>query len=169
MGQTNCTLANQYSTLPICCAGGSGIFIGANNLFPGYSESSSVLMSIVYLILLLWLFMGVAMAADVFMAAIETITSTVSIVKNTMPGNFRLPASAAGHARIARCAPTNEAAYAQGSPPSRPCLAPSHVPIVGGSVSPDCVICNRVCVLPLRQTAPFAASVRARGTPPWPT
>jgi hypothetical protein len=170
MGATNCTLANQYATMPICCAGGSGIFVGANNVFPGYYESSSVVMSIVYLLLLLWLFMGVAMAADVFMAAIETITSTVSIVKNTMPGNCCRPSSfcqptyvpvaASARGRAARIATTRvPTRRMRWLPPRAATPAPSHVG--------DCV-----CVLRARvvaQTARFAASVRARGTPPWPT
>ena len=89
MGNTNCTLASEYDSLPICCAGGSGTFISSSNIFPGYEQSSPAATSILYLALLLWLFMGVAMAADVFMAAIETITSTVTLVKNKMPGNVQ--------------------------------------------------------------------------------
>ena len=88
MGNTNCSPAGQYDPMPICCAGGSGIFLaGGGSPFWDYSNSSSVATSVFYLFLLLWLFIGVALAADVFMAAIETITSTLTVVKNIMPGN----------------------------------------------------------------------------------
>ena len=70
---TNCSAAE----LPICCAGGSGTFLSP---FVGYDDSSPFLMSVIYLFLLLWLFLGVALAADVFMSAIEQITSTLKYV-----------------------------------------------------------------------------------------
>ena len=88
MGNTNCSPAGQYDTMPICCDGGTGIFLaGGGAPFWGYDDSSNVATSIFYLFLLFWLFIGVALAADVFMAAIETITSTLTVVKNIMPGS----------------------------------------------------------------------------------
>ena len=85
--------------MPICCNGGEGVFLGAGPdgsrpIFPNYMESSPVGMAVVYLILLLWFFIGVALAADVFMAAIETITSTMSVVKPVSYTHLTLPTKA---------------------------------------------------------------------------
>jgi solute carrier family 8 (sodium/calcium exchanger) len=57
-------------------------------LLPIFNESewSSVVRGILYFVALIWSFTGVAIIADVFMCAIETITSKVKIVKVAKPG-----------------------------------------------------------------------------------
>jgi len=68
-------------------AGGGAMFAGGNagNLLPLFGESEQKwdkgLRAFLYLVGLLWSFVGVAIIADVFMAAIETITSTKKRVK----------------------------------------------------------------------------------------
>lgn len=47
---------------------------------PGTSLMSAELMGVAYFIFLSWLFMGIAISADIFMEAIEVITSKTSIV-----------------------------------------------------------------------------------------
>jgi solute carrier family 8 (sodium/calcium exchanger) len=60
----------EVGDIPICKKGGSGTFLGAP------PESMSIhLARVLYLFFLLWCFVGVAIVADTFMAAIETITS----------------------------------------------------------------------------------------------
>ena len=51
-------------------------------LFEAMRETSTSVRIPVYLVLLLWMFMGVGMIADVFMMAIEVITSTEKTVKD---------------------------------------------------------------------------------------
>ena len=48
---------------------------------PGVSLLPNGLMGAVYLIFLGYLFLGVAISADIFMEAIDVITSKVSVVK----------------------------------------------------------------------------------------
>ena len=57
-------------------------------LLPIVNESdwSKAVRIILYLVALVWSFTGVAIVADVFMCAIETITSKVKIVKVAKPG-----------------------------------------------------------------------------------
>jgi solute carrier family 8 (sodium/calcium exchanger) len=63
----------------ICEPGGSGIFLP---LFPTAElEWPTGLRATLYLVGLLWTFLGVAIVADVFMAAIEVITSREKAVK----------------------------------------------------------------------------------------
>lgn len=89
LGETNCTAESEYLPVGICCAGGSGTILSAGTTvfgwdgpFPAIDEGANEhAMAVVYLILLLWLFLGVALAADVFMAAIEQITSQTSTIK----------------------------------------------------------------------------------------
>lgn len=58
----------------ICEKGGSGIFFPQED---GYNKLNDepVVATIVYLLLLFWCFLGVAIVADIFMSAIEAITS----------------------------------------------------------------------------------------------
>ena len=78
----NCTPPKASDPIPICCDGStSGTFLGG--VFPSITDASPAGLSILYLILLLWFFLGVALAADVFMSAIEQITSTLKYVKHT--------------------------------------------------------------------------------------
>lgn len=59
----------------ICKKGGSGLFLpigGANNK---EYENPKALMIIAYFVGLIWTFMGVGIIADIFMSAIEVITS----------------------------------------------------------------------------------------------
>lgn len=51
------------------------------------SEWSKAVRIIFYLLALIWSFTGVAIIADVFMCAIETITSKVKVVKVAKPGS----------------------------------------------------------------------------------
>ena len=51
------------------------------------SEWSKAVRIIFYFVALIWSFTGVAIIADVFMCAIETITSKVKIVKVAKPGS----------------------------------------------------------------------------------
>ena len=50
-------------------------------LFPGLSLLPDAALGICYLLFLFWLFMGIAILADLFMEAIETITSKSEIVQ----------------------------------------------------------------------------------------
>lgn len=50
------------------------------------SEWSTAVRTILYFVALIWSFTGVAIIADVFMCAIETITSKVKLVKVAKPG-----------------------------------------------------------------------------------
>ena len=61
--------------------GGGGSVINLIS-FPAYETSSPFALSLLYLLLLFYMFLGVAMAADVFMAAIEQITSSLKYVKH---------------------------------------------------------------------------------------
>ena len=71
----------------ICCPGGSGVFIfGARALGQGGPPG---LNAVVYLVCLLWTFQGVAMAADIFMGAIEAVTSVKRTVKRKVDGKVR--------------------------------------------------------------------------------
>ena len=72
--------SDPFASTPICCAGGRGTFLGGGLPFPGIDEFSRGGLVVIYLVLLLWTFMGVALAADVFMSAIEEITSQESTV-----------------------------------------------------------------------------------------
>ncbi|OAF66404.1 hypothetical protein A3Q56_05834 [Intoshia linei] len=56
----------------------SGVFIPAMYI---YSMTTRILLSILYGLLLLWCFLGVAIVADMFMCAIERITSKTKSVK----------------------------------------------------------------------------------------
>jgi hypothetical protein len=71
----SCNVTSSYEGLPICCAGGKGTLLGGGSPFPGVDEAPVPLLAVIYLVLLLWCFSGVGMAADAFMTAIETITS----------------------------------------------------------------------------------------------
>ena len=75
-----CNVTEPFASLPICCAGGKGTVLGGSRPFPGIDEFSRGGLAILYLVFLLWTFVGVALAADVFMSAIEEITSQESTV-----------------------------------------------------------------------------------------
>ena len=75
-----CNVTEPFASLPICCAGGKGTVLGGGRPFPGIDEFSRGGLAILYLVFLLWTFVGVALAADVFMSAIEEITSQESTV-----------------------------------------------------------------------------------------
>ena len=83
-----CAVSSPFLPTPICCKGGKGTLLGAGIPFPGIDEFTSdagrPMVAIAYLVLLLWTFMGVALAADVFMAAIEEVTSmeTTHIIRS---------------------------------------------------------------------------------------
>ena len=82
----NCT-ASASGSLPICCAGGEGTFLGGDLEWPVFFEA------VFYLLVLLWLFAGVGLISDVFMSAIEAITSQTQDVTRTVDGvarTFRL-------------------------------------------------------------------------------
>jgi hypothetical protein len=61
----------------ICQVGGKGLLLP---LFSSEQELSTGVRSVLYLFGLLWCFVGVAIVADTFMAAIETITSQQKVV-----------------------------------------------------------------------------------------
>jgi solute carrier family 8 (sodium/calcium exchanger) len=70
MGTVNCAEKGY----PICCTDGSGaIFPFLTGLVSGDEPGAAA--GIVYVFLLLWSFLGVATVSDVFMSAIEVITS----------------------------------------------------------------------------------------------
>jgi len=82
-----------YEAVPTCCAeengypGGGGLLVFA----PLIHHDETVAGGIIYLFLLLWTFVGVAIVSDAFMAAIETITSKqkTTVVKNFETGTER--------------------------------------------------------------------------------
>ena len=47
---------------------------------PGTSLMSPLIMGPAYLVFMVWLFMGIAISADIFMEAIEVITSQTELV-----------------------------------------------------------------------------------------
>ena len=49
-------------------------------IVPGTSLMNDGLMGVVYCLVLFWFFLGIAIVADIFMGAIEQITSKVDIV-----------------------------------------------------------------------------------------
>lgn len=65
--------------LPIC-KGGSGTILPLFNAY-GEGEWSTPVQIIVYVVALLWMFLGVGIVADVFMEAIEVITSKDKVVQ----------------------------------------------------------------------------------------
>lgn len=67
------TLGPQMATPAICVKGGSGLLLPAFG--DGEQEWPRPMRIVLYLIGLLWCFMGVALIADVFMSAIEKVTS----------------------------------------------------------------------------------------------
>ena len=82
----NCT-ASASGAFPICCAGGEGTFLGGDLGWPVFLEA------VFYLFVLLWLFAGVGLISDIFMSAIESITSQTQDVTRTIDGvarTFRL-------------------------------------------------------------------------------
>ena len=79
----NCTVSGKYDKIPICCEGGRGTLLGGGYPFPGIDRMGNGGLIVIYLLLLLWMFTGVALAADVFMAAIEQITSSHKDVTHT--------------------------------------------------------------------------------------
>ena len=83
----NCTLESEWASPPICCAGGVGTFLGADKPFP--SDWSAGVTGTIYLVLLFWSFVGVAIVSDCFMAAIETITSQTYTMKQQVDGTTR--------------------------------------------------------------------------------
>ena len=62
----------DQNSVDICEKGGKGVFLP---IFESEADMSNALRALLYFFGLLWLFAGVAIVADVFMAAIETITS----------------------------------------------------------------------------------------------
>ena len=66
----------------ICCPGGGGVLMGGDNALP--YNWHPVGPAFIYMFLLLWAFIGVAICADVFMNAIVTITSTEKALKRTI-------------------------------------------------------------------------------------
>jgi solute carrier family 8 (sodium/calcium exchanger) len=50
-------------------------------ILPGTSLLPDIWLGIVYLLVLLYLFLGIAIISDIFMEAIETITSSVAVVE----------------------------------------------------------------------------------------
>ena len=97
-GTAECNVTNPYVSVPICCEGGSGTLLGCGGMnfginFPSVDKVTDNAVAVLYLIILLWLFMGVGKAADCFMCAIEQITSTT---------HNRTQVDANGHARVFR-------------------------------------------------------------------
>ena len=78
----NCTIVPGVKP-NICCAGGSGTLLG------GTMGLGRVPEGIIYLLLLLWTFFGVAIVADIFMTAIEQVTSQTYTVKQIIDGTTR--------------------------------------------------------------------------------
>ena len=85
MVSAHCNVSSPFDSTPICCAGGVGTLLGGGRPFPGYDEASPSALALLYLLLLLWTFMGVALAADTFMAAIEEVTSAQRTIVQTQP------------------------------------------------------------------------------------
>ncbi|KAL1496483.1 hypothetical protein AB1Y20_016437 [Prymnesium parvum] len=83
----NCTLPDEYASPLICCAGGVGTILGADRPFPSHWPAPTT--GAIYLLLLLWSFVGVAIVSDCFMAAIETITSQTYTIKQKVGGTTR--------------------------------------------------------------------------------
>jgi len=75
---TMATTTASTPDLPIC-RGGSGTLLPLFNAY-GEGEWSTGLQVVLYLVGLLWLFLGVGVAADVFMEAIEVITSKDKVI-----------------------------------------------------------------------------------------
>jgi solute carrier family 8 (sodium/calcium exchanger) len=75
--------------LKLCCKESTGQFAGDDDFGMGtllpafFTEENATVGGVVYLILLLWSFMGVAIIADTFMAAIEVITSKEKVILRT--------------------------------------------------------------------------------------
>ena len=67
---------------PICCDGGKGTFLGGD-IRGGGAEA------LLYLFILLWLFAGVGLISDIFMSAIESITSQTYTVTRVIDGTKR--------------------------------------------------------------------------------
>ena len=83
----NCTVKDEFTAPSICCAGGKGTILGADRPIP--SDWSTGTTGLIYLLLLLWSFVGVAIVSDCFMAAIETITSQTYTIKQDAGGVTR--------------------------------------------------------------------------------
>ena len=59
-------------------------------MLPGFSLVNNIVLAVVYLLILFFLFLGIAIVADIFMAAIEVITSqtyTTIIDDKSNPNN----------------------------------------------------------------------------------
>jgi len=82
---TECNVTEEFASIPICCSGGQGTVLGGGRPLPGTDEFSPVGLAIIYLVFLAWTFVGVALAADAFMSAIEYITSLESTVMRSLP------------------------------------------------------------------------------------
>ena len=80
----NCTIVPGVKP-NICCAGGSGTLLG------GTMGLGRVPEGIIYLLLLLWTFFGVAIVADIFMVAIEMITSKETTQMVELPSGVTKP------------------------------------------------------------------------------
>mmetsp|Transcript_2105 Transcript_2105/g.6296 ORF Transcript_2105/g.6296 Transcript_2105/m.6296 type:complete len:484 (+) Transcript_2105:46-1497(+) len=83
----NCTVKDEFTAPLICCSGGKGTVLGADRPIP--SDWSTGTTGFIYLLLLLWSFVGVAIVSDCFMAAIETITSQTYTIKQDTFGVTR--------------------------------------------------------------------------------
>jgi solute carrier family 8 (sodium/calcium exchanger) len=79
----------EFSEPSICCPGGGGAFLPFGNA--GRYEVEWPLGSrvIAYLVFLGWLFLGIATVSDIFMAAIEEITSKEREVEHVVDGQKR--------------------------------------------------------------------------------
>jgi solute carrier family 8 (sodium/calcium exchanger) len=72
----------------ICEAGGSRVIVPE---LPGEADIPLNVRAILYCLALLWCFLGVAIVADIFMAAIERITSTEKKVLMDLKGGTKKP------------------------------------------------------------------------------
>ena len=76
----------NFETRPICCSGSTGTYPIP---WVGIDEAPAGALAVIYLVLLLWTFMGVALAADVFMSAIEEVTSQEKTITTKVDGKVR--------------------------------------------------------------------------------
>jgi solute carrier family 8 (sodium/calcium exchanger) len=67
----DCNVAEEF--LPSCCPGGGYMVIPA--IILGDTSGAYIGAAVIYLVLIAWCFIGVAIVSDVFMSAIEVITS----------------------------------------------------------------------------------------------
>ena len=137
-----CNVTDPYLPTPICCAGGKGTLLGAGLPFPPIDEfthpAGRPVVALSLLALLLWTFMGVALAADVFMAAIEEVTSleTTHVIRGDDGQIRRFRAHGGGVARAKDNAPTHCATCATRLECRLECPA-----CTTGAAHAECVVC----------------------------